>query len=117
MKRLTRDQILAYHKDLIDRHGGTHGLRDEGLFESALAAPYHGFADEEPYPTIHAKAARLGYGLIKNHPFIDGNKRIGAHAITTTLEFNGITANYTEEELERTILEVASGTMSSEDLL
>ncbi|MDR2561530.1 MAG: Fic family protein [Holophagales bacterium] len=73
MKKLARKQILAMHTELIAEHGGIDGLRDEALFESALAAPFHGFGGQDLFPTTQQKAVRLGYGLIKNHPFIDGN--------------------------------------------
>jgi len=117
MKRLARKQILAMHTELIAEHGGINGLRDEALFESALAAPHQGFGGQELFPTIHQKAARLGYGLIKNHPFIDGNKRIGAHAMIVTLAENGIRLSYTQEELQQAILDVASSAMSYDELL
>lgn len=77
MKRLTKEQVLLLHSQLIQEFGGSDGLREEGLLESALASPFQSFGGEDLYPSIQAKAAQLGYGLIKNHPFLDGNKRIG----------------------------------------
>jgi death on curing protein len=117
MKRLARKQILAMHTELIAEHGGMDGLRDEALFESALEAPFHGFGGQELFPTVQRKAVRLGYGLIKNHPFVDGNKRIGAHAMLVTLANNGIQLGYTQAELQRAILDVASGEASFDELL
>ena len=76
MINLTKEQIILLHKQLIDSFGGIHGVRDNNLLESALAAPYQSFAGVEFFPGVVDKAVRLGFGLIKNHPFIDGNKRI-----------------------------------------
>ncbi len=77
MKILTKRQVLLLHKQLIDETGGIQGLRDEGLLDSALSSPFQEFDSFSPYPTVQQKAARLGYSLVMNHPFIDGNKRIG----------------------------------------
>lgn len=117
MKRLTKKQVLRMHKEMICRTGGSDGVRDEGLLESALEAPFQEFDGEELFPTIQAKAARLGYGLIKNHAMIDGNKRIGVHAMLVFLALNGIELKYTQEELYTVILDVAAGTCSLEELL
>lgn len=114
MINLTKDQIILLHKQLIDAFGGIHGLRDDNMLESALAAPYQSFAGIEFYPEIVDKAVRLGFGLIKNHPFIDGNKRIGTHAMLVLLELNGIHLEYDDEELIETIQEVAAGVLSQE---
>lgn len=79
MKKLTKEQIIMLHSELIRETGGSDGLRDEGLLDSALNAPFQGFGDVDNFPSLQQKGARLGYGLICNHAFIDGNKRIGAH--------------------------------------
>lgn len=82
MKKLTRAQILALHREIIRETGGTDGLRDEGLLDSAINAPISGFCGHGAIPpSLQQKGARLGYGLIRNHAFVDGNKRIGAHAM------------------------------------
>lgn len=81
MKILSRRQVLLLHEQLVRETGGSPGLRDEGLLESALAAPMQSFDGVDIYPTLWQKAARLAFGLVKNHPFVDGNKRIGAHAM------------------------------------
>ena len=99
MKKLTREQIVSMHGELISAHGGCEGLRDEDMLESALAAPFQTFDGQAIYQTVQQKAARLGFGLIMNHPFIDGNKRIGAHAMITMLAMNGIELEYTQKEL------------------
>lgn len=75
MKRLSKEQVLKLHSQLIESFGGSDGVRDENLLDSALESPFQTFNGEELYPTLQAKAARLGYGLIKNHCMIDGNKR------------------------------------------
>ncbi len=117
MKKLSKEQILLLHSQLIREFGGSDGVRDYNLLESALETPFQSFAGEELYPTIHAKAARLGYGLIKNHCMIDGNKRIGAHAMLVFLAINGIEMKYTQKELYETVLAVAAGNIDYEALL
>ena len=82
---LSRDQILLMHHALIERYGGIHGIRDEGLLNSALNAPFQTFDNKDLYPTIAEKAVRLGYGLVMNHPFHDGNKQIVLHFRTLPL--------------------------------
>ena len=117
MKILSKRQILILHEHLISEMGGQSGLRDEGLLESALAAPFAAFGSEELYPTLVQKAARLGYGLAKNHAFIDGNKRIAAHAMLTFLAINGVEPRYTQQELSDIFLKLAAGEAEYEDLL
>ncbi len=117
MKRLSKGQILLLHDQLLAQTGGAPGLRDEGLLESALDAPFQGFEDTDAYPSLPQKAARLCYGLVKNHPFVDGNKRIGAHAMLVFLAVNGVELAYTQAELSAVILAVAAGEQSYEDLL
>ena len=117
MKILTKRQIILLHEQLINETGGSHGLKDEGVLESALSAPFQEFEAFSPYPTIQQKAARLAYGLIMNHPFIDGNKRIGAHTMLAMLLLNGIELEYTQQELIDIILEVAAGNVGYDDLL
>lgn len=107
---ISKEQIINLHKQLIDETGGSHGLRDEGLLDSACNAPFQRFDNQELFPTIQQKSARLAYGLIKNHPFVDGNKRIGTHVMLILLALNGIELNYTQEELYTIILKIASGT-------
>lgn len=117
MIRLTKEQILFLHEELILETGGISGIRDEGMLESALNAPFQSFENISIYPSLPQKAARLGFGLIKNHPFIDGNKRIGVHAMLIFLELNGISLDYTQEELYTIVLLVASNNNSYKDLL
>jgi death-on-curing protein len=117
MKKLSKKQILMLHTQLIQQTGGSEGVRDYNLLDSALETPFQSFGGDELYPTIQAKAARLGYGLIKNHCMIDGNKRIGTHAMLVFLALNGIELKYMQKELYETILDVAAGKIEYEDLL
>ena len=117
MKKLSKKQILMLHTQLIQQTGGSDGVRDYNLLDSALENPFQSFGGDELYPTIQAKAARLGYGLIKNHCMIDGNKRIGTHSMLVFLALNGIELKYMQKELYETILDVAAGKIEYEDLL
>ena len=117
MKKLSKEQILMLHTQLIQQTGGSDGVGDYNLLDSALETPFQSFGGDELYSTIQAKAARLGYGLIKNHCMIDGNKRIGTHAMLVFLALNGIELRYTQKELYETILDVAAGNIEYEDLL
>ena len=117
MKILKKRQILLLHSALIAESGGSDGIRDEGLLDSAVNTPFQTFSGQDLYPTVLEKAVRLGFGLIRNHPFIDGNKRIGTHAMLVFLNLNSITLSYEDDELISTILSVASGEMDADDLL
>ncbi len=117
MKRLTQKQILMLHKQLVEQTGGSDKVLDYKLLDSALETPFQTFAGEDLYPTIQEKAARLGYGLIKNHSMEDGNKRIGTHAMLVFLAINGIELEYTQKELYEIILEIAASKKEYEDLL
>lgn len=114
---LSKDQVIALHAELISETGGVSGVLDNGLLESALNAPFQGYGGVELYPSIQQKAARLGYGLVNNHAFADGNKRIGAHVMLVFLMLNGIELEYTQAELVEIILDVAAGRASHQDLL
>jgi len=117
VRRLSKRQVLLLHDQLLAQTCGASGVRDEGLLESALSAPFQGFDGADAYPSLPQKAARLCYGLVKNHPFVDGNKRIGAHAMLVLLAINGVELAYTQEELSTIVLAVASGAKGYEDLL
>ena len=117
MKILKKRQILLLHSALIAESGGSDGIRDEGLLDSAVNTPFQTFSGQDLYPTVLEKAVRLGFGLIRNHPFIDGNKRIGTHAMLVFLSLNSITLSYEDDELISTILSVASGEMDADGLL
>ena len=119
MITLTKEQVLLLHKAIYDRYGGSFGVRDEGLLDSALEAPFQTFGGQELYPGDMDKIVRFGYGLIGNHPFHDGNKRIGALVLLTLLELNGYLVNATDNELSEVIYAVASRSdgKTYEDLL
>ncbi len=117
MIKLTKEQILILHSELIKMTGGSDGIRDIGLFESALETPFQSYSGEELYPSIQAKAARLCYGLVKNHAMVDGNKRIGVHAMLVFLSINGYELEYTQKELSDLILDVAADKKQYEDIL
>ncbi len=117
MKLLSKRQGLILHEQLLAQTGGLKGVRDEGLLESALKAPFQGYGEMDAYPSLQQKAARLCYGLVKNHPFLDGNKRIGAHVMLVFLALNGIELCYSQKELSEIILSVAAGTQGYDELL
>ena len=114
---LSKEQILLMHDQLIEETGGSKGLKDEGMLESALAAPFQSFDGNDLFPSVYQKAARLGYGLASNHAFVDGNKRIGAHAMLVFLALNRIRLDYTQEELSDLFLGVAANEKSNSDVL
>ena len=113
---LTKDQVLLMHGWIFDQYGGSRGVKDEGLLDSALQAPFQTYDGQELYPTVVGKIVRLGYGLITNHPFLDGNKRIGALAQLTLLELNGYRIEATDQELTDIIMGVAAGQKTEDDL-
>ena len=117
MKRLSKQQVVKLHEMLIAQSGGSSEIRDEGLLESALNAPFQSFGDTDLYPSLLEKAARLGYGLIKNHPFVDGNKRIGTHTMLVFLAINHAELAYSDEELISLILGIAAGEYDDKHLL
>ena len=111
MKRLSIPQIVMMHSALIKETGGLDGIRDENLLDSAVNAPFQTFGGEYVYKTLEAKAARLGYSLVKNHPFVDGNKRIGMLAMLVFLEINGIELTCSDQDIIETGLKLAAGEM------
>ena len=114
---LSRAQIVLLHKQLIERYGGTHGIRDEGLLDSALNAPFQSFGGIDFFPTVIDKAVRLCVGLVQNHPFHDGNKRIGVMALLVMLDRNHIHLKTNSMELASVILDLASNRIDSDFLL
>lgn len=117
MIKLTKEQILLLHSQLIEVTGGSEGIRDIGLLESALETPFQSYSGVELYPSIQAKVARLCYGLVKNHAMMDGNKRIGVHVMLVFLAVNGYELRYTQKELSDLILDVAADKRQYEDIL
>ena len=117
MIKFSKEKVLLLHKLIAEETGGSVGMRDEALLESALEGAFAGFGGEEFYPTKEEKAARLGYSLISNHAFVDGNKRIGMYVMLTFLEVNGVRIECKNEDVVEAGLGVADGTLSYEDLL
>ena len=117
MIRLSKEQVILLHQRLIETTGGSAGILDEGMLESALSNPFQSFGDVELYPSIQAKAAQLCFGIVKNHPMIDGNKRLGTHVMLVFMALNGYELLYTQQELSSTILDLAAGKIGFETIL
>ena len=113
---LTVTEIIGLHSKLISKTGGLDGIRDNGLLESAVFTTNNSFEGIEQYPTIEEKAARLAYGLVSNHAFVDGNKRIGVLILLMTLKLNNITITYTQSELIALGLSIADGSYKYDDI-
>ena len=117
MIKFSRDKVLLLHQIISQETGGDPNLRDINLLDSALESAFLTFDGKELYPTKEEKAARIGYSLISNHAFVDGNKRIGMYVMLTFLEVNGIHMDCTNEDVVEAGLGVASGEMNYEELL
>ena len=117
MIKFSQEKVLLLHKLITEETGGDPNIRDLALLGSALESAFQTFDGQELYPTKEEKGARIGYALISNHAFVDGNKRIGMYVLLTFLEVNGIRIYPSEEEVVRVGLEVASGKMKYEELL
>jgi len=117
MITLNKDQIKRLHTMQIDATGGLDGIRDEAMLDSALSSAFQTFGGVDLFPSNEAKIARIAYGLVSNHPFIDGNKRIGTYAMLVLLELNGIEIDFTDDDIIRIGLEMASGKMTDTQLL
>ena len=117
MIRLTQEKVIALHRLITAETGGDPNLRDAELLNSAVESAFATFDGNELYPTIQEKGARLGYSLISNHAFVDGNKRIGIFVLLTFLELNGVIIRPSNEEVTRVGLAVASGMMKYGQLL
>jgi len=117
MIKLKKEHIIALHEILLRRTGGEDGIRDIKLLESAIEAPFAAFAGVSNHPTVQKKAARLAYGLIKNHPFVDGNKRVGILAMMTFLELNGIVLTCKDDDIIAVGLGLADGSIDEGGLI
>ncbi len=117
MQLLTLEQVLTLHQQIIEQSGGATGIRDRGILESALAQPYISYDGQDLYPTLIEKVAALGFSLINNHPFVDGNKRIGHAAIEVMLLMNGYEIQADVDTQETVILSMAASEMSRESFL
>ncbi len=114
---LSKEQVLEFHASLIKATGGSSGIRDEGMLDLALNNPFQSSGGKELYPSIQAKAARLCFGLVKNHAMLDGNKRLGAHAMLVYLALNGYELSYSQKELSYVILALAAGNIGEKEIL
>jgi death-on-curing protein len=117
MIKLTQEKVLALHTFMIEQTGGADGLRDFGLLDSALESAYATFGGEELFKTTQEKAARIGVGLVSNHAFVDGNKRIGMFILLIFLKINGVVLHTTDEKIVEVGLRLAEGKMGYEELL
>ena len=117
MIKVSSDKVKLIHQIIAQETGGDSGIRDEGMIEASIEGIFQTFDGVELYPTKEEKGARLGYNLISNHPFVDGNKRIGIHIMIVFLEINGIHIKATNDEVVCIGLGVASGKVSYEELL
>jgi death-on-curing protein len=114
---LSKLLVLALHQQQIERVGGLPGLGDEGMLDSALQQPFATFDGVDLYPTIVEKAARYAFGIVKNHPFADGNKRTGAVSMVAFLRLNHYRCKPRHKNLEQIILDVASGAAGYDELV
>lgn len=114
---LTPKKILQLHRFLMQETGGLDGLRDEALFDSAAQSILATFDGQELYPGMEEKAAKLGHTLVKNHAFLDGNKRIGVYVLLIFLDVNGIKMRCTDDDIIALGLGMADGSLRYEDVL
>jgi len=114
--RLSVDDVTALHSKLISRSGGLDGVRDAHLLDLSVNSPYHTFGGQSLYPTLQAMAAHLAFSLVKNHPFIDGNKRIGILAMMVFLKINNFPIASTDDELETLGWGLADGSITESEL-
>ena len=117
MIKLSQDKVLILHEIITEETGGSPSVRDLSLLNSALESAFATFGGTELYPTRQQKAARIGFSLISNHAFVDGNKRIGMYVLLIFLEVNGVKIRPTNDEVARVGLAVAAGEMTYDDLL
>ncbi len=117
MRHVTLGEVLDLYRRVMEQSGGHAGIRDRGALESALAQPRMTFGGEDLYPGLVEKAAALGFSLIQNHPFVDGNKRIGHAAMETFLVLNGHEIIASADDQERVVLDVAAGRMERDALV
>ncbi len=117
MRYLTIAEVLILHERVISVSGGARGVRDLGALESAIKQPYTSFADQNLYPDLPSKAAALCHSLVMNHPFVDGNKRVGHATMETYLMLNGYEIECNVDEQEQVILNLAAGNLSRSNFI
>jgi death-on-curing protein len=115
IRYLTVDEVLELHRQVLQATGGGAGVRDSGALDSAVTQPQMRFGGQDLYPTLAEKAAALGFSLVRNHPFVDGNKRVGHAALETFLVLNRHELAAGVDEQEQVFLSLAAGTLSRED--
>ena len=113
---LTLDEVIEIHRDMIERYGGSTGIRDLGLLESAVAMPQAGMGDQYFHSSLFEMAAAYLFHIVQNHPFVDGNKRVGAMTAFVFLKLNSFTLKVSESEFERVVRQVAEGQMKKEKI-
>lgn len=113
----SKDDIIYLYSAIVLKTGGQDGIRDEGMLESALATPLQTFDSADLYPTIVDKLVRLSFGLVMNHPFLDGNKRIGAYALTVGLKLNEISFSFEDDEAIQDFFGLAAGKINYDSFL
>jgi death-on-curing protein len=117
VKRICADEIISLHSKLISQSGGLDGIRDAHLLDLSVNSPYHTFGGQHLYPTVQAMAAHLAFSLIKNHPFLDGNKRIGILGMLVFLKINGLPITCTDNELETLGWGLADSSINEAELI
>ena len=117
MIKFSSEKVKLLHQLMAEATGGSVGVRDEGLLDSAIEGAFATFDGVELYPSKEEKAAKLGYSLISNHAFVDGNKRIGVYVMLSFLELNGIHIEAADEDVVSLGLGVADGSMEQKDIL
>ena len=117
MLKIHKEDVIEIYNFLIDLTGGRKGIKDEALLDSAINSAYQTFGGLEIYPTVEEKAARIGYGLIANHAFLDGNKRIGMLIMLSFLEVNQIDINFSDNDIINLGVALASGKAEYKDVL
>ena len=115
--KINRETVKFMHQYIAEETGGSVGIKDEGLLDSALKNAFQTYDGKDLYPSKEEKAASLGYSLISNHAFVDGNKRIGMHIMILFLELNGIHLNISDDDIVKAGLGVADGSMKYNELL
>lgn len=113
---LTKKQVVLLHSLVVAQTGGSDGIRDEGLLDSAIGVPMQSFDGKDLYPTVQTKAAMLAFRLINNHPFVDGNKLIGILAMLTVLELNGIAVEVSDEAIISLGISIAQGKTNLDEI-
>lgn len=117
IRYLTVREVLRLHRLVLEQSGGSEGIRDRGALESAVAQPMATFGGEDLYDTISKKATALAYSLVRNHAFVDGNKRIGHAAMEVFVTLNGFTIIADVDEQEEVFLSLADGSLTREELI